>query len=171
MTVYENARTLEPGVRILHTPEEVAERLSPSGKAVLGPAAREKAYYNPSGGWVHASAAMTRVYAEIRSHGGELIPCAVLESVIRDKGRMVGVRCTDGREFYADKFIMALGSWTGGHPVLRDILPKGLLVPTGQTVSAVQLSEEEMERYRDIPTVSNLDGSGYYSFPVSDRCA
>lgn len=87
--------------------------------------------------------------------------------ILKEDGDVRGVRCADGREFFADKFVFALGSWTGGHPALKGLFPPGLLVPTGQTVAAVQLTKEEQEQYKDMPTISNLDGTGYYSFPVS----
>lgn len=167
MQVYENARQLEPGVRLLTKPAEIRERLSPSGKGVVADSALIKSYWNPSGGWVHASGAIDKLYQEINRLGGKLVPGAELESLIfADGGRDVqGVRCADGREFFGDKVILALGSWTGGHPVLKGLLPDGLLVPTGQTVAAVQLTKAEQEQYKDMPTIANLEGSGYYSFP------
>jgi sarcosine oxidase/L-pipecolate oxidase len=45
-------------------------------------------------------------------------------------------------------------------------MPEGLITATGQTIAAVQLDEEEMEKYKDIPVSFNFDGSGFYSFPV-----
>lgn len=165
--IYDNVRGLEPGVQLLDTPDSVRQRLSPSSKAVVGKSALVRSYWNPSGGWVHASGAITRLYDEITRRGGKLVPRAELQSLIltKDEGDVLGVRCADGREFYADKVVLALGSWTGGHPALKGLLPDGLLVPTGQTVAAVQLTPSEQEQYKDIPTIANLDGSGYYSFP------
>jgi len=169
---YENAKALEPQIELLTTPEQVRAKLSPSGRAVIGDVAlHTKSYYNPAGGWVHASGAVGKLYEEINARGAKIIPNAEMESLIltEDGSDVRGVKCTDGREFYGDKFVMALGSWTGGHPALKDIFPPGLLVPTGQTVAAVQLTKEEYEKYKDTPTISNLDGTGYYSFPVGTR--
>jgi sarcosine oxidase/L-pipecolate oxidase len=161
---YENAKALEPRIELLNTPDEVRAKLSPSGRGVVGDIAlNTKSYFNPSGGWVHASGAIAKLYDEIKTFpAATLVPGADLQSLI-----MTDDGCADGRQFYADKIVMALGSWTGGHPALKGIFPEGLLVPTGQTVAAVQLTKDECERYKDMPTISNLDGTGYYSFPVS----
>lgn len=154
---------------MLTEPEEIRKALSPSGKAVVGEKGLIKSFHNPQGGWAHASGAINKLYGEIKELGGKLVPGAELKSLIlTEDGKDVrGVRCTDGREFFGDKVIVALGSWTGGHPALKGIFPPNLLVPTGQTVAAVQLTEEEREQYKDIPTIANLEGSGYYAFPVS----
>lgn len=166
--MYNNAVKLEPHVRLLTTREEVSKALSPSGGAKLGaPTLAAKAYFNPSGGWVHASGAMSVVYDDIKRLGGTLVPGAELASLIIENGDVRGVRCADGREFHGDKVILALGSWTGGHPALKGVVPEGLMVPTGQTIAAVQLSKDEYERYKDLRVVSFLDGSGFYCFPVS----
>lgn len=167
--IFNNSSKLEPKTRLITNPDDIRKALSPSGKGVVGEKALIKSFHNPQGGWVHASGAINKLYKEINQLGGKLVPGAEVESLIlADDGKDVrGVRCVDGREFLADKIIMALGSWTGGHPALKGVFPPNLLVPTGQTIAAVQLNEEERERYKDMPTIANLEGSGYYSFPVS----
>lgn len=156
-------QSLDPeGVRKLSS-SEIRARLGPGseGSAAL----QQSAYYNPSGGWAWSSGAIEKLYARLRELNVSIVPSAELAELIRDGDAVVGVKLTDGREFRADKVIAALGSWTGGHPALKGLLPKGLLVPTGQTVAAVQLSPEEMEIYRDIPVNATQDGTGYYAFP------
>lgn len=167
--IYRNSTRLEPKTRLLTEPEDIRKVLSPSGKGVVGDKALIKSFHNPQGGWVHAEGAIKKLYEEIKALGGKLAPGNELESLIlTEDGKDVrGVRCVGGKEFFADKVILALGSWTGGHPALKGIFPENLLEPTGQTVAAVQLNEEERERYKDMPTIANLEGSGYYSFPVS----
>lgn len=156
-------QSLDPeGVRKLDS-EEIRAKLGPGSEGAA--ALQQSAYFNPSGGWAWSSGAIERLYARLRELDVPIIPSAELAELIRDGDAVVGVKLTDGREMRADKVIVALGSWTGGHPTLRDLLPKGLLVPTGQTVAAVQLNPEEMEIYRDIPVNATQDGTGYYAFP------
>ncbi|BEI80305.1 hypothetical protein CcaverHIS002_0108340 [Cutaneotrichosporon cavernicola] len=165
--IYQNSLALEPRTRLLHDPEEIRKVLSPSGKAVVGEKSLIKSFHNPQGGWVHASGAINKLYRDIDWLGGKIVTGADVTELIKsdDGSDVVGVRCRDGREFRADKIIMAMGSWTGAHPALRGVFPDNLLVPTGQTVAAVQLTPEEHARYADMPTIANLEGSGYYQFP------
>lgn len=161
--VFATARSLDPeGVRELTT-AEVGAKLGPgaASSAALG----QSAYWNPAGGWAWSSGAIERLYARLRALGVPIVARAELAELLREDGAVVGVKCADGREFRADKVVAALGAWTGGHPALRGLFPSGLLVPTGQTVAAVQLSPDEMDVYRDIPVNATLDGTGYYAFP------
>lgn len=170
--VFDLAHKFEPRTRVINEAKELRQLLSPSGKAVVGAkAVQVKAYYNPQGGWIDASGAISKLYKEIHRLGGKLAPGNELESLIltEDGNDVRGVRCVGGREFIADKIILAFGSWTGGHPALKGIFPDGMLVPTGQTIAGVHLNEEEQERYKDMPVIANLDGSGYYMFPVSSH--
>lgn len=163
--IYDNARKLEPRVKLMDNPADVKRRISPSGKAVLGKEAGIKSYWNPGGGWVHASGAINKLYDELKQRGAQIVPGAELASLIVEDGDVKGVRTVDRREFTADKVILALGSWTGGHPALKGIFPPELLVPTGHTIAAVQLTPAEQEQYKDVPTIANLDNSGFYMFP------
>lgn len=165
--VFATAQSLDPaGVRRL-TADEVGARLGPgaAGSAAL----RQSAYWNPAGGWAWSSGALERLYARLRALGVPLVAGAELSALVREGegegGRVVGAVCADRREFRADKLVLALGAWTGAHPALRGLLPPGLLVPTGQSVAAVQLAPDEVATYAGTPVNAALDGSGYYAFP------
>lgn len=105
--------------------------------------------------------------------GGKIVPGASLSALLYgDDGKDVrGVRTEDGKEFYADKVIIATGSWTPSIPALKGLLPSGLVTATGQTIACIQLTEELRKKYEHIPVTMNLGGSGsgggFYSFPVS----
>lgn len=166
----ENVRAKESSIKLLETPEDFVSLLAPSPDIPVNPPGEEvRGYHNPVGGWANASAAVNKLYEWLRELGGELVPTADMSELLyTTDGRDVrGVKCADGREFTADKVIIALGSWTASHPALRGLMPQGLIVATGQTVAAIQLSPEDAKRYAKIPVSMHHDGSGYYSFPVS----
>nr|XP_018266511.1 uncharacterized protein I303_00486 [Kwoniella dejecticola CBS 10117]OBR88669.1 hypothetical protein I303_00486 [Kwoniella dejecticola CBS 10117] len=168
---YQNVKAQEPKARLLNTPEEFTRVLSggsPSVKVRI-PGKEVRGYYNPSGGWANATAAVEKLYSWIRELGGEIIPKAEFQDLLYSGSNVIGVRVKDGREFKADKVVLALGSWSGSHPSLKGIIPENLVTATGQTVCAIQLSKEQAERYKDIPVSMHHDGSGYYSFPPNEQ--
>ncbi|WWC85665.1 uncharacterized protein L201_000531 [Kwoniella dendrophila CBS 6074] len=169
---YELVKALEPRVRLLNSPQEYIDLLSPNGDIEVNPPSKEtRGYHNPSGGWANASGAVNKLYDMLQELGGRLIPGADLTELIYNKSRsdIIGAKVKDGREFYADKVVVALGSWSGSHPALKGLLPDGLITATGQTVCAIQLSPEQYNRYKHIPVSMHHDGSGYYSFPPNEQ--
>lgn len=105
---------------------------------------------------------LIRLAAEL---GGEVVPAAEAVELIIGDGDVKGVRCKNGRQFKGDKVIVSAGAWTAG--LLKGLLPEGLITSTGIMVAAFKLSEEEYERYKDIPVIMGFDETGFYSMPVS----
>lgn len=64
-----------------------------------------------------------------------------------------GVRTIDAKEHRADLVILAAGAWTS------QLLPELAhnLLPTGQVVGTILLTEEEARRYADVPVTLLLD--------------
>jgi sarcosine oxidase/L-pipecolate oxidase len=165
---YDNVKS-EAGVEALNTPQAIKHRLTPRGTATTANVPdKERSYWNPVGGWAHAAKAVEKLYEGIVPLGGKIVPGAELSELIVEGNNVKGVCTTDGRRFLADKVIVCTGSWTAAHPALSELIPQGLITATGQTICAVQLDDGEVERYKDIPVTFNFDGSGFYSFPVSD---
>ncbi|WWC66980.1 uncharacterized protein I206_100887 [Kwoniella pini CBS 10737] len=172
MKTYKNVKSQEPKAHLINSPQEFIDILSGgnSNVKVKTPSEEVRGYYNPTGGWANATAAVEKLYEWIRELKGELIPKAEFTSLIfSDNSDVIGVKVKDGREFKADKIILSLGSWSGSHPSLKGIIPENLITATGQTICAIQLSPEQMKRYKDIPVSMHHDGSGYYSFPPNEQ--
>lgn len=166
---YENVRKGNPTVKPLDTPQAFLEKLAPNPKINAKPPKKGvRGYYNAWGGWANASKAVEKLYTDLKALGGNLVPGAELSELLytKDKTDVVGVKCVDGREFKADKVVLAMGSWSPSHPALKGMMPEGLVTATGQAIAAVQLDKEEAEIYKDIPVSMHPDGSAYYSFPV-----
>ena len=105
-------------------------------------AVRGQTYY-PRGGM---QAIPNAAAAAIRRHGGEVLLNCEVEHILVKDGRAVGVRCTDGREFYADVVISnapihhTLSKLLAGVPGLdslrseiekRQVCPSGVFVFLG----------------------------------------
>ncbi|BGP35375.1 hypothetical protein JCM10296v2_007211 [Rhodotorula toruloides] len=121
------------------------------------------AYKNKVGGWAASRDAVVEAIDLSRKLGvtfvsgeaGSLIICPGPNG-----SDVKGVQTVDGREYRADYVIIACGSWT---PKLLPELATNCL-PTGQTVATVQLSQEEVERHKDMPVSLFMD-TGFYCFP------
>ena len=151
----------------LQTPAEFRKRLDPSGSGVAAEQENRWGYYNPAGGWTHAAAALTKLHEGIRALGGDIrVGVSMQALILGPTGDVRGVRTTEGEEYFADKVIVAAGSWSG--KLLDGLLPDGIITATGQVIAAVQLKDEdEIKRYSEVPVIMNKNGTGFYCFPVS----
>ncbi|KAI5476141.1 hypothetical protein MNV49_000359 [Pseudohyphozyma bogoriensis] len=152
----------------LNSPEDFEKALSPPATTSVPVAkfpASARGYKNPHGGWAHAEAAVAKLHKDLLALGGKLVGGAAMKDLLysSDKKDVVGVSCEDGRNFFADRVVVATGSWTPS--VLKGLMPAELVVPTGQAIAAIQLSPELQDKYRHIPVVMRFDGAGFYSFP------
>jgi glycine/D-amino acid oxidase-like deaminating enzyme len=78
----------------------------------------EQAYFNPTGGWANATAAMTHMIELAKELGaqfltGHTLDDLVFESEYGKKGqRVVGVKTANGKVLDADIVVLAMGAWT-----------------------------------------------------------
>ncbi|WVQ96909.1 hypothetical protein IAU59_004017 [Kwoniella sp. CBS 9459] len=152
-----------PGLNayILETEKDVATKF-PDG-VPLGDFAQQHVYINEAGGWANSRGAVTDVNLRSRGLGVRFEQGEALEFVYSsDQGKVdvAGVKTKEGKEYRADLVILAAGSWsTKLVPELGDEL-----LPTGQVLGTIQLSEEELSRYKEVP-VTRLIDNGFYIFP------
>ncbi|ODO05135.1 hypothetical protein L198_01823 [Cryptococcus wingfieldii CBS 7118] len=167
--VFENVKEKIPSVSLISTRDQFVPHLAPNNATipVTDPASNALGYFNPYGGWANAAGAVEKLYKDLLALGGTLEAGVDFEELLFTEGGkdVRGIRTKAGKEYTADKVIVALGSWTAAHPALSGLLPKGLLTATGQVVAAVQLSPEDAKRYADIPVSMHYDGSAFYMFP------
>ncbi|KAF2732928.1 FAD/NAD(P)-binding domain-containing protein [Polyplosphaeria fusca] len=73
----------------------------------------EKAYFNPEAGWCEAAAATKSIMDAAVKRGVQRVTASVKELLLDESGKGVrGIRTDDGKEFVADKVILAAGAWT-----------------------------------------------------------
>lgn len=92
----------------------------------------------------------------------ELVSGTAKSLIIADKD-VKGVKTTEGKEYRADLVILATGAWTS------QLLPELAhnLLPTGQTVGTIVLSEEEAKRYANVPVTLLLDTGLWVPSPLT----
>lgn len=154
-----------PGLdaRVLPERNDV-EGVYPS-KVVLGDFADESVYVNQAGGWAYSRGATEAAISRCRTVGVTFKAGTAKHLIIdQEKKRVLGVETESGEQHFGDKVIVACGAWT---PTLVPEL-KVECLPTGQVAGMIQLTNEEYERYKDVP-VTRLIDNGFYIFPVSNH--
>jgi sarcosine oxidase / L-pipecolate oxidase len=120
----------------------------------------DKAYLNPSAGWVNASLATAAMMKEAISKGVRYEVGEVQELVFSGN-RLEGVRTEDGKLHVADKILLATGAWTPSlMSSLEDVLGieedqriEKQMTCAGICVAAFKLSAEEAEHYGKLPVL------------------
>ncbi|CAO1626610.1 unnamed protein product [Parajaminaea phylloscopi] len=149
--------------------DHLGSALKNLGKTALG-------YCNPEGGWAESGAATNAVLDQAKELGAQVVggveaSALILDSIPGRKPRVQGVVASDGRQFHADKVVLAPGAWLTG--LLKQLLPKdamwsslpaGPCRPSGQTVLSFKLDEEARKRYHGTPVVLDFS-TGFYVFP------
>lgn len=135
-------------------------------------------YWNPEAGWCDAANATARFMAAAEELGVKRITAKVAELLLDTKrGRIEGVRTTDGQRFTADKVVLAVGAWTSSmlSPVEDQLeIPERQRVErqmkaTGTVSAYYKLSDEEFEQLSDAKMPIIVYGSQGEVIPPSTR--
>ncbi|TCD64557.1 hypothetical protein EIP91_003914 [Steccherinum ochraceum] len=126
-------------------------------------------YVNHDGGWAQASKSMSILLEKVIAfEGASVIPGKAVTGLLRKadgeagKERTVGVKCDDGTEYDAELVVLAAGSWMASTFPELDLQEK--CVATGQCVAFIELTDDEVEAYKDCPVCLDFV-SGFYAFP------
>lgn len=120
---------------------------------------------NEAGGWADSRGAVVDVLARVRALGVEFAAGEAAELLYKQSGSkqdVSGVRTTQGDSLFGDLVVLCTGAWTS------TLLPElgHDLLPTGQAVGTIRLTEEEASVYAGVPVAFFMD-TGFYCFPVS----
>lgn len=139
--------------------EEVTRRWPSFNGAMEG----WKSFHSNAAGWVDAREALTRM-ARVAAESGVTYVSGdaghVQQLLFDEDAVCIGARSADGTAHFADVVVLAAGAATAS---LLDM--KGQLVAKGHTVGHLQLTPEEVEKYKDIPVVDHLEGGMYQIYP------
>ncbi|KKY18798.1 putative fructosyl amino acid oxidase [Phaeomoniella chlamydospora] len=114
-----------------------------------------KSYWNSSAGWADARTALSRMASATMEAGVKYISgdAGYVKQLLFDEtSTCIGAKCADGNARFADVVIVAAGASAAS---VLDM--KGQLVAKGHTVGHIQLSPEEVEKYKNIPIVDHLE--------------
>ncbi|ROV95951.1 hypothetical protein VMCG_07987 [Cytospora schulzeri] len=133
-------------------------------------------YINRLSGWADAEACMDWLYREVRATGRVKFISGTVSSLLcslynKRTPEVRGVRLAGGGgggtgaedEVRADLTILATGAWTSSLINLT-----GRAVSTGQVLAYMDITDEEQEKLRGVPTLLNLS-TGYFIITPSNN--
>lgn len=127
-------------------------------------------YINRLSGWADAEASMGWLYREVRATGRVRFVGGTVSSLLygpREDGRAPEVRgarlAGAGEELRAGLTVLAAGAWTSS---LVDLAGRAL--STGQVLAYMDITDEEQEKLRGVPTLLNLS-TGYFIITPSNN--
>ncbi|KAL5343175.1 FAD dependent oxidoreductase [Aspergillus crustosus] len=115
-----------------------------------------KSYWSPNAAWVNAREGIVRMANEAIKSGVRYVSgsSGYGKQLLFDENQTcVGVKCADGTTYYGSQIILAAGAAAGSLLDLED-----QIVAKGHTVGHIQLSPEEVEKYRSMPILDHLEG-------------
>lgn len=122
-------------------------------------------YVNWGSGWGDAEASVRYAKMKLDETGRVDVRTGDVRrlSSVPEKGsnsrKITGVELADGTTITADLVILATGAWTG-----RLVDLDGRANATGQVIAFIEITDEEQEKLKDMPTVLNFS-SGIFIIP------
>ncbi|GAB1523452.1 hypothetical protein RhiTH_006600 [Rhizoctonia solani] len=133
--------------------------------------ARNWAYFNKDGGWVAATVGMKALLRRARTYEGRGLTILTGHRVtgleIDQQGQAVGVKVTtngNAEIFSADVLVLATGAWSSSLFPDESFGLAKLMQATGHTSLTVQLTPEEYEIYKNVPTLFDKE-TDLYTMP------
>lgn len=125
-----------------------------------------RGYLNPVSGFADAKMGIEILYGRAKKRAnihfifGEVSNLMYETADEQQRTRVLGARLRSGRKLLAETTILAAGAWQ-----LPDVpIPS---VATGQVLGYLDLTEDEMIRYKDMPIVINFS-TGWFCIPPYD---
>ncbi|KIK22355.1 hypothetical protein PISMIDRAFT_505957 [Pisolithus microcarpus 441] len=138
----------------------------PPQSRLLGDFADYSGYINLDGGWAEATRSIKILLDIVIARGAKVESrkevLTLLNSSADKSGYTCGAICVDGSTYPADRVILATGSWTASS--FPGLALDQRCLASGQSLASLQLTQEESERYREIPVVLDFR-TGLYVLP------
>lgn len=126
-----------------------------------GPMKDWEIMWNGAAGWANADKAVAALAVSAMSKGVQYIfgDSGYVKQLLFDSdSKCIGAACEDGSSYFADVVILAAGAAAAS---ILDM--QGQLVAKGHSVVHIQLTPQEVEHYKDIPILDNLEDGTYMS--------
>ena len=121
-------------------------------------------FFHRKGGYAESAAVVAALAREACTHGVAVIEGSRMTSLIKESGRVRGVRTDRGQQLEADAVVLATGAWAGSqHPPMS-----GAIRASGHPVFHLRPVEPDLFRAERFPTfTADVARTGYYGFPVN----
>lgn len=119
-------------------------------------------YTNAQAGWADACKAISQLRDDCIDLGVSFISGRAGTAVkfeANSEGQISAVRSLAGTQVEGDHFILAAGSWASSLAPFH-----GSVLSTAQVVGYMRLSDEEIEKLKDLPIYINFS-TGWFNFP------
>lgn len=123
-----------------------------------------ESYWSPNAAWVNAKEGIVRMAREAMKVGVKYISGGsghVTQLLYDEHQTCLGVKCADGTTYFAGKILLAAGAAAGS---LLDL--RGQIVAHGHTVGHIQLTPDEVEKYKNMPIIDHLEGGKNQQFTM-----
>lgn len=146
-------------INILHTTQDARKKFPTI--TGLSETRGFEGYFNENAGWADAAKAIARLRNDCLMAGVSIIGgrAGTVVGTKDSNGSLTAVEMLTGDLVEADLFIFATGAWSDG--ILN---MKSNVISSAQCVAYLRLTDQEMQKYRELPIVINL-GSGFFIFP------
>ena len=141
--------------------EEIARRF-PAWK----PGAFVDGFFHARGGYAESGRVVAALVGQAEDQGVDVYEGRAVAALIRDGGRVTGVRTEGGETFHADHVLVAAGSWT--YLLVPELAP--YMRATGHPVFHLRPANPELFSPPDFPVfTADVSKTGWYGFPLHPR--
>jgi sarcosine oxidase / L-pipecolate oxidase len=120
----------------------------------------KEVFWNPRSGWAQATDALKKAIEVAVERGVSYVEATVSTLLFDEDGACIGVEATDSQRITADHVILCTGAQTpqllaDSAPHRKELQTDGRLIAAGVITAYVQLTPEQIERYRGVPVLVN----------------
>lgn len=123
-------------------------------------------YYNSQAGWADAAKAIAQLRDECIELGVSFISGragTAIKFETHASGEIQAVRTAAGTTVESDQFVLAAGAWSPGLASMYNST-----LSTAQVIAYLPLTEEEMQKYKNLPIYANFS-TGWFNFPPHEE--
>ncbi len=119
-------------------------------------------YYHAKGGWAESGRVVEMLAQTAVSKGITLLPYHTVSEIVKERGRVTGVRTLEGHDLAAAEIVVCAGTWT---PLLVPEL-QPVMKTTGHPVFHLQPTDPTFFQTPNFTVfTADISHSGWYGFP------
>lgn len=123
-------------------------------------------YYNTQAGWADAAKAIALLRDDCIEAGVSFVSGRAGTAIKFDttsSGEIKAVRTAAGTLIEGERFVLAAGAWSPGLAKMYNST-----LSTAQVIGYVPLTEDEVQKYKDLPIYANFS-TGWFNFPPHEE--